>query len=275
MFFIFGSPRSGTTLLAQCLSAHPDLVVPAETDFIVPTAFVFNQIADVAVRRAVLRPLITNSILTRASLGEYLGEGQLLALIEANCSSLPMLLDAIYSAVARAASAKLAGDKTPNDLLYGRILVQSGAIPHDAKVIHIVRDVRDVTSSLMRREWVAGIETFFPRLWSQTNLYLFEQFQAAPNYLLVRYEDFVRDPGTELLQICRLLAVSTDHLTTMIDPGKRHRRYIGSPHHGMLYRPISEARIGVYRHDLPGELVATCHRQASEGMLAFSYLDGS
>ena len=30
MFFIFGSPRSGTTLLAQCLSAHSEIIVPGE-----------------------------------------------------------------------------------------------------------------------------------------------------------------------------------------------------------------------------------------------------
>ncbi len=30
MFFIFGMPRSGTTLIAQCLSAHTEIVVPYE-----------------------------------------------------------------------------------------------------------------------------------------------------------------------------------------------------------------------------------------------------
>ncbi|QHW31542.1 sulfotransferase [Paenibacillus rhizovicinus] len=35
MFIIFGSPRSGTTLLSSVLDAHDDIVVPDETDFIV------------------------------------------------------------------------------------------------------------------------------------------------------------------------------------------------------------------------------------------------
>ncbi len=34
MFFVFGSPRSGTTLMAQCLSSHTDIIIPHETDFI-------------------------------------------------------------------------------------------------------------------------------------------------------------------------------------------------------------------------------------------------
>jgi len=34
MSFLFGTPRSGTILLAQCLSAHTKIIVPSETDFI-------------------------------------------------------------------------------------------------------------------------------------------------------------------------------------------------------------------------------------------------
>jgi hypothetical protein len=46
MLFVFGSPRSGTTLLAQILNSHPEIVVPHETDFIIPFVFVFDRIPD-------------------------------------------------------------------------------------------------------------------------------------------------------------------------------------------------------------------------------------
>ena len=206
-------------MLAQCLSAHPDLVVPAETDFIVPAAFVFDRVEDVEVRKTILKPLIANAAFTRASLLEYLTEHQLGEIVDAHCDSAASLFTAIYAAVARAAGAKLAGDKTPNDMLYTRILITTGAIPNDAKVIHIIRDARDVVTSLIRRGWAPGIEDFFPRLWSQTNLYLHEEFRSSPNYRLVRYEDFVRDPMLELRQLCDLLGVDPDGAKGMTAPG--------------------------------------------------------
>lgn len=260
-------------MLAQCLSAHPDLVVPAETDFIVPAAFVFDRVEDVEVRKTILKPLIANAAFTRASLLEYLTEHQLGEIVDAHCDSAASLFTAIYAAVARAAGARLAGDKTPNDMLYTRILITTGAIPNDAKVIHIIRDARDVVTSLIRRGWAPGIEDFFPRLWSQTNLYLHEEFRSSPNYRLVRYEDFVRDPMLELRQLCDLLGVDPDGAKGMTDPGRRHKRYVGSPHHPMLYQPITVKRIGAFRSDLAPAALETCYRQAAEGMAAFSYND--
>ena len=38
MFIIFGSPRSGTTLLASSLDQNDQLVVLDESDFIIPMA---------------------------------------------------------------------------------------------------------------------------------------------------------------------------------------------------------------------------------------------
>jgi hypothetical protein len=36
MFFIFGNPRSGTTLLCASLELNDKIVVPDETDIVVP-----------------------------------------------------------------------------------------------------------------------------------------------------------------------------------------------------------------------------------------------
>ena len=71
MFFIFGMPRSGTTLLAQCLNAHSKIVVPHETDFIIPMAFIFDRIRDEQVGRNLIYELIVNSTYFPNSLEEY------------------------------------------------------------------------------------------------------------------------------------------------------------------------------------------------------------
>ena len=44
MFVVYGMPRSGTTLVAQVLNAHSGLLVPDETDFMVPAAHAFRLV---------------------------------------------------------------------------------------------------------------------------------------------------------------------------------------------------------------------------------------
>src|SRR5690348_5511964 len=72
VFFIFGSPRSGTTLLAQTLAAHSQIEMPYETDFIVPVAFVLDRVNDPTAGRPIIKGLMTASMGYKRSLGPYL-----------------------------------------------------------------------------------------------------------------------------------------------------------------------------------------------------------
>jgi hypothetical protein len=269
MFFIFGSPRSGTTLLAQCLNAHTGIVVPDETDFIIPLAFIFDRLPDPAIRRSVLKQTIVGSARFSASIGEYLAPAQVEAIIDTHAERADLLLDAIYAAVAERAGASRAGDKSPNDLLFLRMLIKVRGISPDARIIHIVRDVRDVVSSIVNAKWVADIEHWFPRLWSTSNLYLWDLYRASDQYRLVRYEEFVRAPERFLRLLCAHLGV--EYEPTMIDSDRRHPRYRSQPTHGRLYEQISDAYIGAYRSSLRAEIVARCEVQAAEAMRVFGY----
>jgi len=46
MFVVFGSPRSGTTLLAATLNQNDNIIIPDETDFIIPLAFLLKTVKD-------------------------------------------------------------------------------------------------------------------------------------------------------------------------------------------------------------------------------------
>ena len=268
MFFIFGSPRSGTTLLALSLNAHPDIVIPHETDFIIPAAFVFDRLADVNTRREILKPLITRAS-AFSSLSEYLTAAEICAIIDAGATTLSGLLADIYAALARKAGARLAGDKSPNDLGFLRILIKNHGIVPGVKIIHIVRDVRDVVSSLMERGWVPQIESYFPRAWSGSNLYLHSLFCNDDNYHLVRFEDLAGNPAKILTGVCRHLGV--EFLPQMLDPQGRHPRYKGLPQHQHLYEPISTATVGYFRDKINPALVALCEAQSREAMAVFGY----
>ena len=74
MFFIFGSPRSGTTLLCSSLDLNDEIVVPDETDFIVPLGFIFDRVKDAAVGRDLIATLIVSTDRYPHSLAEFLSK---------------------------------------------------------------------------------------------------------------------------------------------------------------------------------------------------------
>lgn len=271
MFFVFGSPRSGTTLLAQCLSAHPDLVVPNETDFIIPMAFVFDRIKDEVIGRELIYRLIIHSRAFAGSLGEYL-DPRLVAEALGSADYHPQaMLAALYQGVARAAGAQQAGDKSPNDLNFLRMLVKVGGLSGRSVILHIVRDIRDVMVSLEKTGWATDLDLYFPRSWCAHNLYLHALFAGEQSrYLLIRYEDLTRNPAEELARACRLLGV--EFTPAMLLPENRHERYRGQGEvHANLYQPIGTASVGRYRALLDPQRIAGYESQAREALTAFGY----
>ena len=270
MFFIFGSPRSGTTLLSQTLAAHSQVEIPYETDFIVPAAFIFDRIRDPAVGRPLIHGLMTESTGFKRSLGHYFEAEKLRELIYAADYSLADLLIAVYSHVADKAGKREAGDKSPNDLQFIRIITKQITAAPDIKVIHIVRDLRDVMVSVHERNWAGDLDFYFPRVWGMSNLYLRELYRDDPSrYRLVRYEDMVGDMEASFRDLCGFLGVEFE--PGMLDHRKRDPRFKRMPHHQGLFGPVSSERIGVYREQLEPARRERYEHQAAEALKSFGY----
>jgi hypothetical protein len=271
MFFVFGSPRSGTTLLAQTLAAHPDIAVPDETDFIVPLAFIVDRVRDAAIGRRLITDLIIHSERFAFSIGEFLDAAAVAHRVHASAYEPAAILDSLYDGVAKAAGARIAGDKSPNDLMFARILFKVGVIGPDARIVHIVRDLRDVMTSLRRQDWTPNLELFFPRAWSQTNLYLHELYRTNPRqYLLLRYEDLVANPADNVAAVCAHLGVA--FRPDMLDPEQRDPRYRAMPQHARMAEPVNSRTVGSHADALDPRLKAACEAQAGEALSVFGYL---
>lgn len=160
MFFVFGSPRSGTTLLAASLDLHDSIVIPDETDFIIPVAFIMDRVHDELTGKALIKRLITSTARFKLSLGRFLTEEEVAKAVDASSYSCAAVLRNLYARVAEKAGKSVAGDKSPNDLGYFGMLIQTQVLAADIKVIHIVRDVRDQLVSLIRTGWTSEPETF-------------------------------------------------------------------------------------------------------------------
>lgn len=175
MFIVFGSPRSGTTLLKETLNLHPDLFIPMQTTLISTSAHLAGSISNWSKAADVMAQALIASDDFPVIFGPYFSESDLYDIVRSAQPSLAGVLQSLYGELAKRLGKLECGDKSPDDLLSIRKLEEVGLLDNaQMKFIHIVRDVRGSVSSLLNVDWApAGIEEYFPRIWNYTNLHLY------------------------------------------------------------------------------------------------------
>lgn len=272
MFIIFGYPRSGNTLLGALLNVNDEIVVPAETDFIVPACAIFRAVPDAKTGRRLIADLIVNTERFPYSLAPYVSPQALLDEFEASEYTGAGIVQAVYRVVAKAAGKSIAGDRSPMDISYIPEMNKAGVFKSDIRVIHLVRDPRDVYLSTLKANWLPEEElrANFPRVWAGTNLNLRRLFSAHPErYIRVRYEDLIGSPETELRRVCDFLQVPFQ--PKMLDPATRTGIYQNDRHHVNVSRELLPSRIGVHHRELAPEVAAEIARGAREALQVFGY----
>jgi hypothetical protein len=271
MFMILGSPRSGTTLLAQTISAHPDLIVPQETDFIPFAALTLCAVPDSKVGLKLISEFLKHSELTRTAFREYFDEASFGSLLEGARYDASAVVQ-IFRRLALRTGKAFAGDKSPDNLLNIRAMDNAGLLEPPIRIVHIVRDIRDVMASLKQdlpHVWAGGLERIMPRIWADSNLYLVSRLSGRKNYLRISYEDFVTEPLPVLGRICDFLGVASS--TLMLDVERRSPALRAMPQHRNLARGIGNFSIGRYRRDFNSAEIALFERPALEAMVRFGY----
>ena len=203
-FFVIGADRSGTTLLRLMLNEHPRLHVPRESYFLRDLALNVDPerpLTPSEVREA-LRIVrthprwpdwgITDDVLEEAMGG--LG------------SSAPLLRD-IVDRLFRLSSERDGkprwGDKTP---MYIHHIDRIHRIFPESKVLHLVRDGRDVAVSLRRIPWHGSTVLAAAAYWSRSVEQGMDRGRPLGElYREFRYEDLVLDPRGTLEAICDFL----------------------------------------------------------------------
>jgi hypothetical protein len=271
MFILFGSPRSGTTLYKECLNLHRKIFIPNQTTFISPIAHVISCISDWATARQIISKIITSTDDFSEVLEPYISIAEVQdALAEAE-PTLAGVLEAIYGRIAHNTGKFVCGDKTPDDLLSIRKLEQVGLLGSGIKFIHIVRDVRGALASLKSVAWAPeGIEEYFPRLWSYTNLHLYKAMNGRANYLCVRYEDLVSNPQNTLTRSTALLGL--DFEETMLDNSKRAPVLRNDQSHLKLSEPFLSGRATSWKIELDMHIQQHCKASAAEALSTFGYV---
>ncbi|NKQ36527.1 MAG: sulfotransferase [Chloroflexi bacterium] len=198
---IVGVGRSGTSLLMSMLNAHPDVAFPPEFHFINRH---LAQKPQAALDEAVAR-LQADARFARLEMD--LAEVIRPFTHNRQPFTMPALYRQILLTYAQQQNVAIIGDKAPKYVEYLPVIRQ---IVPDAKIIHLIRDPRDVYLSRTKAAWSANR--------SDTTQFLAYRAQYAlgrsqgprlfgENYLEVQYENLLAQPEMTLHSICDLLQI--------------------------------------------------------------------
>jgi hypothetical protein len=187
MIFNVGSRRSGTFWLQRIVTAHPDVsAVGSETHLfshgIAPLADRFHHAA-----------------LGSSQVGSTFIERD--ALLDA----LRDFCDAVFAPMIEPGRTRLA-ERTPLHALHTGLI---GDIYPDGRIVHIIRDGRDVVRSLLAQQWGPENVADGAREWRAA----IESARAgapAEHYLEIRYEDLHADPERRIGELYDWLELPVD-----------------------------------------------------------------
>jgi Sulfotransferase family len=227
VFFVVGNQKSGTTWLMRMLDAHPEVLCKGEGRF-----FGGSWRQKSLKQRDTMRP---PSSLYHAFLdAEYLRlwvERSVWSRNDGAAEHLDnltrMAIDYFLAGELLKSGKRVVGDKSP--LLTPETIREISAIYPEAKVIHIIRDGRDVAVSAAHharnfghaRKQVEG--GMFPqgqleKLAAEWASRVGKASEEGPellgeNYTEVRYEDLLHKPEAEVQRLLTFLAVASDQET--------------------------------------------------------------
>lgn len=230
VFFVVGNQKSGTTWLMRMLDAHPEILCRGEgrffggswrqkslkrRDALRPASSLYNAVLDAEY----LRLWIERSVWSRND-----------DVIEHLDNLTRMAIDYFLGGELLKSGKRVVGDKSP--LLTPETIREISTIYPEAKVVHIIRDGRDVAVSAMyhARNFGRGRERNGPRegsVFPEGNLEKLAAEWASKvgktvedgpellggNYTEVRYEALLEWPDREVRRLLKFLGVGSDEET--------------------------------------------------------------
>lgn len=260
--FIVGAPRSGTTLLRAMLSRHPRVGLSDETYYLYTVyqrCQAFGDLANPANRKA----LIESYTATQRVQQFEIDLSRLKDRLMVAGTSYPAFFATLLQCYAEAQGKTRAGEKTPAHARYVNTLLEWYP---KARVIHLVRDARDVCASLGNMPWGRKAAMANAELWADLTLAA-ERGQGTPRFCRVRYEDLVADPEGTLRNLCEFVGEQYDPAMLGLSPVSTADK----PWFLRSHQALSKERMGVWQGRLSRNDVALIEAVAGPVMVSMGY----
>ncbi|HKX59471.1 MAG TPA: sulfotransferase [Steroidobacteraceae bacterium] len=265
--FIGGCPRSGTTLLATVLGAHPRCCPVPEAQFKTESLRGLPPDPEPALAlRALQKALQSPRFHSWKAAGEHLrldGNDQV-----TSYSGLVGRLVAAYAGLAGKPDATRWIDGTPSNKNYFPTLLQ---VFPEARAIHIVRDGRAVANSVMSRDW--GPNTVVTAAWwwlgHLSHGLAAEQSLPPDRIRRVPYEALVHRPKDTLVALCEWLGLEFEE--RMLDS-----RFYTVDSRAAAFNPLTmqaprEDRAEAWRQSLSARQVEIFEAESKEMLTYLGY----
>jgi hypothetical protein len=257
VFFIIGRPRSGTTLLRVLFEAHPHVLIPPESPFIISLYKKYGKINswdealirdfcdDLFQQRYFDKWLIAREDLYKDLLEEK-GERSFQDMVKKVCLR--------YVSVFEKEEIRLLGDKNPAYSLFAHRIHK---LFPGSKIIHITRDYRDNYLSLTRVNFEVPIVSLVVYRWKFAYRKMQKLKCKHPGLVYsLKYEDLAADPENQFREVCKFLGIDFDPavLNFYNKKAEMEKAYSGSEEialvHKSLFNPISTSRMDLWKKEM-------------------------
>ena len=271
--FVVGAPRSGTTLLQYMLRSHPRISLPTgESHFIVPLcdkALEFGDLSQIGNVRRLLQEMYRRSpeFLDTDLHGIRFDIESLAAqLWKEGRRTPPAIIAGLFEKNAHGEGKVRWGDKTPYYVLHLPKLI---AWFPGAQFIHLIRDGRDCSLSLINRRYDFNVYNAYQaaRYWKH---YVevgrrHGRILGPDSYVEVRYEDLLADPSGTMTRICTFLG--EQYSDSLVNFNKANQ----AGKTPLLQKPVQPDNAGKWRNQMSRASVRTFESVAAATLEELGY----
>jgi hypothetical protein len=265
---ILGAQRSGTSLLSRMLNQHPEIGVPQESHVYNHFYDIRYLYGDLALRRN--QRLLLKDIV---SFGDVRLWSPALDIEDVDRNISGSGFGAVVDAMMRSWASKQGksswGEKTPSHIDFVDPILGHF---RDIKVVHIVRDPRDVCLSMIRARF--GPKNHFAAAiaWSKylSKVRDLKERYAKTKIIEVRYEELLASPETVLKDLCTRLGVEyVDAMLQFYDD--EHPYNTDKTNLENLRRTLMIDNTGKWRREFSERAIATIECIAEVSMTEYGY----
>ena len=269
-FFVLGAARSGTTMLRLMLNRHSRLAIPFESHFL----------RQILAELTMDRPLESSEVDRMADLVVYEKNFKSWHLDASNVrqelirrapARLAELVDALFRMEIAGSGKPRWGDKTPNYYHCWRPLMR---LFPSSRLVHIIRDGRDVNLSLEKVGWHGPTAADRARYWQERVEMAKEAARelGPERNLIIRYEELVLSTQVTLEAVCDFLGEEFEPgMLNFFTDAEMHICDIDGDVHEKVRRAPGPEDVGRWRREMPVERQKEFEAIAGSSLRAMSY----